>query len=303
MRSPWTPLIAATIGWACSSVMSRAVLVTGVDAFTLVPARMLFAMVTLGLVIAISRRFRTADPEAWKRGLILGTVSMALPMTLMTLGLEDLPVSLGGLLVALIPIATIAAAHFLVDGERFQSRSLPGLLIALAGSALLVGIGGATIEGVGNLWRGVGYTLAGVAIAGIGGAVSRRFALQMQSEKLVLPQFTVNTVTVFTIAPFLTGTQLGSISVPTWLLIGAVGAVGTALPFVSFLIGASTNPASRLALTGYAVPVVAVALAVMFLGETLTPEILAGAVLIISGVILAERSTDHVPEPGVFEAR
>lgn len=283
--------------------MSRAVLVTGVDAFTLVPARMLFAMVTLGLVIAISRRFRTADPEAWKRGLILGTVSMALPMTLMTLGLEDLPVSLGGLLVALIPIATIAAAHFLVDGERFQSRSLPGLLIALAGSALLVGIGGATIEGVGNLWRGVGYTLAGVAIAGIGGAVSRRFALQMQSEKLVLPQFTVNTVTVFTIAPFLTGTQLGSISVPTWLLIGAVGAVGTALPFVSFLIGASTNPASRLALTGYAVPVVAVALAVMFLGETLTPEILAGAVLIISGVILAERSTDHVPEPGVFEAR
>lgn len=283
--------------------MSRAVLVTGVDAFTLVPARMLFAMVTLGLVIAISGRFRTADPEAWKRGLILGTVSMALPMTLMTLGLEDLPVSLGGLLVALIPIATIAAAHFLVDGERFQSRSLPGLLIALAGSALLVGIGGATIEGVGNLWRGVGYTLAGVAIAGIGGAVSRRFALQMQSEKLVLPQFTVNTVTVFTIAPFLTGTQLGSISVPTWLLIGAVGAVGTALPFVSFLIGASTNPASRLALTGYAVPVVAVALAVMFLGETLTPEILAGAVLIISGVILAERSTDHVPEPGVFEAR
>lgn len=283
--------------------MSRAVLVTGVDAFTLVPARMLFAMITLGLVIAISGRFRTADPEAWKRGLILGTVSMALPMTLMTLGLEDLPVSLGGLLVALIPIATIAAAHFLVDGERFQSKSLPGLLIALAGSALLVGLGGTTIEGVGNLWRGVGFTVAGVAMAGVGGAVARRFALQMPSEKLVLPQFTVNTVTVFTVAPFLAGTELGSISGSTWLIMGAVGAVGTALPFVSFLIGASTNPASRLALTGYAVPVVAVALAVMFLGETPTPEIIAGAVLIITGVVLAERSTGHVPEPGVFEAR
>lgn len=296
-------MIAATIGWALSSVMSRAVLVTGVDAFTLVPARMLFAMITLGLVIAISGRFRTADPEAWKRGLILGTVSMALPMTLMTLGLEDLPVSLGGLLVALIPIATIAAAHFLVDGERFQSKSLPGLLIALAGSALLVGLGGTTIEGVGNLWRGVGFTVAGVAMAGVGGAVARRFALQMPSEKLVLPQFTVNTVTVFTVAPFLAGTELGSISGSTWLIMGAVGAVGTALPFVSFLIGASTNPASRLALTGYAVPVVAVALAVMFLGETPTPEIIAGAVLIITGVVLAERSTGHVPEPGVFEAR
>lgn len=283
--------------------MSRAVLVAGVDAFTLVPARMFFAMITLGLVILISGRFRTADPEAWKRGVILGTVSMALPMTLMTIGLEDLPVSVGGLLVALIPIATIAAAHFLVAGERFQTKSLPGLLIALAGSALLVGIGGATAEGVGDLWRGVGFTIAGVAMAGIGGAVARRFALQMSSDKLVLPQFTINTVTVFAISPFLTTTELGSISGSTWLLMGAVGAVGTALPFVSFLIGASTNPASRLALTGYAVPVVAVTLAVVFLGESLTPEILAGAVLIISGVILAERTTDHVPEPGVFEAR
>ena len=283
--------------------MSRAILVAGVDAFTLVPARMLFAMITLGLVIVLSGRFRTVDPEAWKRGLVLGTVSMALPMTLMTLGLEDLPVSLGGLLVALIPIATIAAAHYLVDGERFQSKSLPGLLIALAGSALLVGVGGATIEGVGNLWRGVGFTLAGVTMAGVGGAVARRFALQMPSEKLVLPQFTVNTVTVFAIAPFLASTQLASISGPTWLLMGAVGAVGTALPFISFLIGASTNPASRLALTGYAVPVMAVVLAVIFLGESLTLEIVAGAVLILTGVVLTERSTDHVPEPGIFEAR
>jgi drug/metabolite transporter (DMT)-like permease len=284
--------------------MSRAVLLRGVDAFTLVPVRMLFAILTLGVILMVSERFRTLDPEAWKRGLILGTVSMALPMTLMTLGLEDLPVSLGGLLVALIPIATIAAAHFLVAGERFQVRALPGLLVALAGSGLLVGIGGASIAGVGDLWRGVGFTLSGVAMAGIGGAFARRFALQMSSDKLVLPQFSVNTVTVFLIAPFLTNTDLGGIEGSTWLLMAAVGAVGTALPFISFLLGASVNPASRLALTGYAVPVVAVALAVVFLGESLTPEILGGAVLILTGVILAERSTPaHVPEPGVFEPR
>lgn len=301
--NPWTPLVTATLGWALSAVMSRAVLVAGVDAFTLVPARMIFAMVTLGVVILVSGRFRTADPEAWKRGLILGTISMALPMTLMTLGLTDLPVSLGGLLVALIPIATIAGAHFLVDGERFQIKTLPGLLVAFAGSALLVGIGGTTIEGVGNLWRGVFFTLAGVATAGIGGAFARRFALQMPSEKLVLPQFTINTITVLLVAPFLATTDVGTITLPIWLLIIGVGAAGTALPFISFLIGASVNPASRLALTGYAVPVVAVTLAIIFLGETVTLEIVAGAILILTGVVLAERSTVHVPQPGIFEAR
>ena len=133
--------------------------------------------------------------------------------------------------------------------------------------------------------------------------MARRFALQMPSEKLVLPQFTVNTITVLAIAPFLASTELGTITGSTWLLILGVGAIGTALPFVSYLIGAGLNPASRLALTGYAVPVLALAMAVIFLGEQLTVEVLGGAALILTGVILAERKTDHIPEPGVFDAR
>jgi drug/metabolite transporter (DMT)-like permease len=61
------------------------------------------------------------------------------------------------------------------------------------------------------------------------------------------------------------------------------------------------NPASRLALTGYSVPVVAVALAVIFLGERLTAAIVAGAVLIVVGVIMSERASDYVPEePGIL---
>jgi len=228
---------------------------------------------------------------------------MALPMLLMSLSLEDLPVSLGGLLIALIPLSTIAAAHFVVDGERFQVRSLPGLLIALVGSAVLVGIGGATVEGVDNLGRGVLYVTVGVILAGIGGAFSRRFALEVPSDDLVLPQFTVNTVVLFVAVPLLWDIDVASIDGTSWWLLAGIGAVGTTLAFTAFLIAAGLNPASRLALTGYSVPVVAVTLAVIFLGETLTPAILGGAVLIVAGVILAERSTSHVPEPGVATSR
>ena len=301
--NPWTPLAVATLGWGASAVLSRAVILDGVDTFTLVPLRMVFAMLTLVVVMVASRRFATRSAAAWKRGGLLGVVGMAVPMTLMTLALEDLPVSLGGLLIALIPLSTIAAAHFLVDGERLQARSLPGLLIALAGSALLVGIGGETVAGVDNLWRGVLFSVAGVVMAGIGGALTRRFAMEVPADDLVLPQFTVNTVFVFALIPFLARTEIGAISATSWLLLAGVGAVGTTMAFTAFLVAAGVNPASRLALTGYTVPVVAVALAVVFLGETLTLEILTGAVLIIAGVVLAERSTDHVPAPGVVTSR
>jgi drug/metabolite transporter (DMT)-like permease len=224
-------------------------------------------------------------------------------MVLMTLAFEDLPVSLGGLLIALIPLATIAAAHFLVGGERFQIKALPGLLLALVGSALLVGLGGSSIEGVGDLWRGVGLMMAGVTMAGVGGALSRRFALEVSSNDLVLPQFSVNTVVVGLLLPLLFDFEIATVDGFSWWLIAGVGALGTTLAFGSFLIAAGLNPASRLALVGYTIPVLSVILAVIFLGETITPIVIGGAALILTGVVMAERATDHVPEPGVATAR
>jgi len=301
--SPWTPLVAATLGWGTSAVLSRAAILRGVDTFTLVPLRMVFAMITLALVIAVTGRFGRPSREAWKRGLLLGPVAMAIPMILMTLALEDLPVSLSGVLIALIPLTTIGAAHFFVPGERFQARSLPGLLLALIGSAVLVGVGGETVDGVGNLWRGVGWMIGGILMAGVGGALSRRFALEVPSDQLVLPQFAVNTVVLIVAIPLFFGIDLASVDNVSWLLIAGVGGLGTTLAFASFLIAAGMNPASRLALTGYSVPVVAVTFAVLFLGESITLAIFGGATLILTGVILAERATDHVPVPGVTTSR
>lgn len=301
--NPWTPLAGATIGYASGTVLTRAVLLRGVNTWTVIPIRMVFALLSLLIVIAVTRRFWTTDPRAWRRGLLLGTVAMAMPMILMTLGFEDLPVSLGGLLIALIPLATIGAAHFLVDGERFQVKALPGLLIALVGSALLVGVGGATIDGVDNLGRGVGFVLTGVLMAGIGGALSRRFALELPSNDLVLPQFTVNTCASALLLPLLFDFDIAAVNDVSWWLLAGIGALGTTLAFGSFLTAAGLNPASRLGLVGYAIPVLSVVLAVAFLGESLTPGIVGGAALIITGVVIAERATTHIPEPGVMTAR
>lgn len=301
--SPWAPLAGATIGYSVGSVLTRAVLTRDVSTWTLIPIRMGFALLSLLLIVALTGRFWTSDPRAWRRGLVLGTVAMAFPMVLMTLAFEDLPVSLGGLLIALIPLATIGAAHFLVEGERFQTQSLPGLLVALLGSALLVGVGGSSVEGVGDLWRGVMLMLAGVAMAGIGGALSRRFALELSSNDLVLPQFTVNTLATGTLLPLLFHFDIGSVDGVSWWLIAGIGVLGTTLAFGSFLTAAGLNPASRLALVGYAIPVLSVILAVIFLGESLTGAVIAGAALIITGVVMAERATTHTPEPGVATAR
>lgn len=295
-------MVVSTVGWAVSAVLTRAVIVRGVSTWTLIPIRMVIALGALLVVMLVTGRFRATSRASWSRGLVLGTVAMAFPMILMTLALEDLPVSLGTLLIALVPLATIGAAHFLVDGERFQVRSLPGLLIALVGSALLVGVGGESVDGVGNLWRGVFFVTSGVVLAGVGGALSRRYALEVPSDELVLPQFAVNTLCVVVVLPLLVELDLSSVDAGSFWMLLVIGALGTTVAFTAFLIAAGTNPASRLALTGYSVPVLAVALAVVFLGEQLTPAIVLGAALIVAGVVMAERATDHTPQPGPITA-
>jgi drug/metabolite transporter (DMT)-like permease len=141
---------------------------------------------------------------------------------------------------------------------------------------------------VGNLWRGVAFSISGVTLAGFGSALTRRFALDVPGEDLVLPQFVTCTLVLFTVVPLVFDfrPELVDRESLVWLLL--LGAVGTALPFATFLIAAEINPAWRLGLTGYTVPVLAVTLAVLFLGETITPAIVGGAVLIIGGVVLTE---------------
>ena len=297
--NPWTPLVAAILGWGSAAVLTRAVLTSGVSTFVVVPMRFGIALMVLLLVSRFWTRFRGSERQHWLRGALLGTVALAIPNTLFTLGLEDLPVSIGGLLIALIPIATVGAAHFLVEGERFNPRSMPGLATSLVGTGILVGLGGETIEGVGNLWRGVGVSLIGVVLAGTGGALTRRFALEVGGDRLVIPQFATATMLGVLAMSFLNTTPVSSIETEQWVLLLALGVLATAIPFTSFLIAAEVNPAARLGVAAYLVPVIAVTLAVIFLAEELTPAVVVGALLIISGVIVTERSSRHVPVPGV----
>lgn len=295
LMNPWTPLVAATLGWSCSAVLSKVAINLGVDAVTLVPIRLAFGLATLLAFIAVTGRYRSSSRQAWWRGAVMGTLAMGIPNVILTRALEDLPVSLGGLLLALLPLTTVAAAHFLVPGERFRPGSLPGLVIALTGVALLVGVGGEKIEGVGDLWRGVSFSLAGVTIAGIGSALTRRYALEVDKDELVLPQFVVGTAILFVAIPPLFGMDFAALDPVNLSVIAIIGTIGTTVPFIAFIVAAAVNPAWRLGITGYAVPALAVLGAVIFLGEPFTLTMAAGATLIIGGVILADRANRRGP--------
>ena len=73
-----------------------------------------------------------------------------------------------------------------------------------------------------------------------------------------------------------------------------VGAIGTGLAYLINYQLIAESGASRTAVVTYLLPVVAVALGALVLGETLAPHVLAGAAVVLAGVALTRRRSAPV---------
>ncbi|HEY5889850.1 MAG TPA: EamA family transporter, partial [Acidimicrobiia bacterium] len=149
-----------------------------------------------------------------------------------------------------------------------------------------------------ELILGAGLVTVGVVVAGLGGALSRRFARETPATQLVFPQFVVGLVALLIGFVIFGESTVTPIDSSVWWLIIASGIIGTAVPFAAFLFAAELNPASRLGATGYIVPIIATLGAIVFLDEVFTAAMLVAAALILIGVFWSEKAARYVPSPG-----
>lgn len=286
MKSPWPWIALATAGWATGNVTSKLALDGGMDPISLTLVR--FVVAAAGMVAILWVAGRLDHAHDWRRGSAIGVLNMAMPPIFFTIALVTLDASLAGLLIALIPAASIVAAHFLVPGERFQAWRVPGLVVAFAGIAVLLG-GVERIE-PDALWAAAGWSMLGVATAGSGGALSRRFVLHTPARRMVLPQFLAAAATLAIVSvPTGAVSALQSVRADIWGWAVLTGLVGTITPFYSFLQVVERAETAKAALIGYLVPVASAIAAVIFLGDPVTASLVVGGAIIMAGVVLADR--------------
>ena len=90
---------------------------------------------------------------------------------------------------------------------------------------------------------------------------------------------------------------LPHISGKAWVAIVYMGTLGTAVAFVWFLEGVQQLGPARAAIFVNLVPVAAIALGALLLGEKITTPMLAGAALVIAGVWIINRPPAMTPAP------
>jgi drug/metabolite transporter (DMT)-like permease len=255
---------------------------------------LVFVRVALGslllLPVALRRRELGALRGHWRWLVAFAVVEIIGPFALLSSAEKHLSSSTSGLLVAAVPIIGAVLARFTGGSDRLTLVRWTGLIIGLAGVAVLAGPDAA---------HGDALSVAAVLLTALGYAIGPIIANRKLAD---VPTAAVNTVClamaalVYLVPAIVTRPhELPSAEVILSLL--ALGAICTAAAFVVFFaLIAEVGPARATVIT-YVNPAVAVALGVLVLNEHLTLAVGGAFVLILGGSILATRPSPPAQPP------
>ena len=288
----WGLLLSLVVLWGSSFLLVR----VSLDAFTPVAVtagRLLIGAGVLVLVLLVMGRRPPWTLRAWWFFLVMALVGNALPFFLIAWGQREIPSGLTGILMAVMPLITLLLAHFLVAGERLTRRRLAGFALGFLGVLVLTGP-----EARAAL---VGREASFVAqLAVLGAAVCYGVAAIIARRGPVLhPVVTAGAVLSiagivvggFLLAAGLREGEAAAAHSPIGLAPGisllALGALSTALATVVYFSLVARAGPTFLSLINYLIPVWAVVLGALALGERLPTRAFAALGLILAGVVLA----------------
>lgn len=240
---------------------------------------------TLWAFVAATGRPVPRDARTWWKLAFVGLVANAIPFALFSWGELHVTSGIAGIYNATTPLFTVAFAIAFLPVERATAERVVGLLLGFAGIVVVLGP-----------WRGVGENtvlgqlacLGAGASYGVGLVYVRRHVapLHLDVVSQTACQLTAATVMLAVATPLAGGEVDLTLKVVGAVL--ALGAVGTGLALIVYNSLIRDVGATSTSLVTFVIPVVAVALGVVALGEPVTWNLFVGAVVVVLGVAVAE---------------
>lgn len=275
----WGLLAAIALIWGSSFLFME------IGLRTFAPGVITFARIALGTAaLALFVRARApVDREDWPRIAFLGVVWIAIPLLLFPIAQQWITSSVTGMINGSMPIFTVAWATYLL--RRLPgSRQLVGIGLGFAGIVLvfLPELEAGTDELLGAL-------LALLAVLHYGLAANLSVPLSQKYGSLPVV-FRAQLAALVVVTPL--GLLQFSDSTWSWesaLAMLPLGILGTGVAFalMAVLTGRVGGPRASIAI--YFLPLVAIVLGVLVLGESVAPVALIGIAIILAGAWIASR--------------
>lgn len=282
----------------------------GIPPFTGVALRFgLAGAVLLALVPVFRVRF-SLDRRELILWLFNGLFSFTVAYGIVYWAEQYVPSGLASVLWGTFPLWVALFAHFYLPGERLTPRSVIGVLTGFVGVAVIFSedlsqlsiasdpgvaspVGAVTEAGIGSDPVPVVLAAAVLLLSPLSAAVAnvavKRWGGHLHPLSLTAVPMLVTGAVMGTVAAAfedLGAVRFDARTVGAWLYLSIVG---SAVTFTLYFWLLSHLTATRLSLITYAIPVVAVLVGTVFLGEPITGRVLAGSALVVVGVAVAVR--------------
>jgi drug/metabolite transporter (DMT)-like permease len=275
----WALFSAISLVWGSSFLL----MAIGLEAFS--PGLITSLRVGLGAgVLWLVPRARTrVEREDWPRLIVLSFVWVAIPFTLFPIAQQYINSAVTGMLNGAMPIFAAVIATLMLR-RLPRGVTIAGLLIGFTG---VVAISLPAIGGESSEILGVALVLLATVCYGL--AVNLATPIQQRYGSPAVMARMLALATLWTTPLGLAAVGSSTFAWDSFLAVAAAGVLGTGLAFVVMGTLVGRVGATRASAITYAIPVVALALGVVFRGDEVAAIAVLGIVLVIAGALLASR--------------
>ena len=230
-----------------------------------------------------------SDRRLWKFILIIAVLSSALPFGLLSWGQSHVSSGFAGMTMAAVPLFVLPLAHAFVPGDQMNRRKTFGFVIGFIGTVILIGTddmtGGATV--IEMIAR----------IACIAAALCYACNSIFTKRCPDVNELALSAAALITASLIMVPLALAVDGIPErfgaegWMALAYLGLIPTAAAYLlKVAIVRSAGP-SFMSLVNYQVPIFAVLLGALVLGESLPRQLWIALALVLFGVGISQWPT------------
>lgn len=279
----WAILLVLSVIWGGSFFFIE-IAILSVGPFTLVLIRVAIAAAFLWLWLLVRRERLAMPPGAAFAFLVLALLNNVVPFVLFAWAQEEITGGLASILNATTPIWGVVVAHAFTADEKATPAKVAGVLLGFGGVAVMIGadllgdIGRSALAQLACLVSTLCYALAGVW--------ARRFrTMGVPPLAVSTGQLTFASALMLPLVLLFEPPWLAPSPAPeAWAALVALALFCTSIAYILYFRLLASAGATNSLLVTFLIPITAILLGALVLGERLEPRHILGMALIGAGL-------------------